>query len=454
MFTRISHFALLGALVLPVVAQVPQEIVLQENARRGRRADSQGFAYTPRYVASDELLGSAVRTEGGRTDRVTDALLSVEDGSIQWILLESGATMSPANLRWYADESALEQQEGRVMEASFRREPEPEAEPPRSFLLSRLVQLPLYGVERDNGATEVERLGRVDGAQIDLEAGAVTHLLTSVGGVLGFGKKRKLIPFHAGQVLRDNNGEFGVVTSITKERLKESPLYGEGPDNLQNPAYRDAIYSYYGVERPLYDRRRGEADVAVVTVSHLLGNEIITPSEQHTVGDIIVDVRTGAVGAIVRADGKLVAPKSLSWSWLNDTFHTEAGVDTTELDATGEHMMVSHIDDAPILIEGRQVATVEDLYYDTVNATIRYVTVDNDGLRVLPWSVFSVRTAEDGQRAVLDANLTRESLETHPVLDARAGSSLYDPEFRRRIDAIAKRPATPAEKVEAGAASD
>src|SRR6185295_791787 len=68
-----------------------------------------------------------------------------------------------------------------------------------------------------------DNIGDVNDLIVD-EKGEVTHAIIGVGGFLGIGEKNVAVPFNQLKVV-ENNGDFRLVYSATKEQLESAPAF-------------------------------------------------------------------------------------------------------------------------------------------------------------------------------------------------------------------------------------
>ncbi len=84
-----------------------------------------------------------------------------------------------------------------------------------------------------------QEVGEVDGLMIDEDEQRVRFLEVGSGGVLGLGKKTRLIPVNAIESVDE-----AIRVDTTVQDVVDSPVYD--PELMQEPSYLD-FYDHYGV---------------------------------------------------------------------------------------------------------------------------------------------------------------------------------------------------------------
>jgi sporulation protein YlmC with PRC-barrel domain len=89
-----------------------------------------------------------------------------------------------------------------------------------------------------------EDLGDIKEFMLDMRSGRVAYAVLSFGGFLGMGEKLFAVPWSA---LRLDTVNKRFVLGVDKERLNDAPGFDKDkwPD-MQDPAWRNEIHSYYG----------------------------------------------------------------------------------------------------------------------------------------------------------------------------------------------------------------
>jgi hypothetical protein len=98
-----------------------------------------------------------------------------------------------------------------------------------------------------------DELGEIIEIMLDMRTGQVAYAVLSFGGLLGMGDKLFAVPWSA-LTLDTMNKRF--VLNVEQQRLEDAPGFekDQWPD-MADPAWRDAIRTYYGV-RPHHDELR------------------------------------------------------------------------------------------------------------------------------------------------------------------------------------------------------
>jgi len=101
--------------------------------------------------------------------------------------------------------------------------------------------------------TAGETLGKIEDVIVDTETGDVQYAVISFGGVLGMADKLIPIPWRS---LNTATAPDYVLLNVDKESLQRAPGFQRGawPD-VADPAWRRRVDEYYGVYRPVMERR-------------------------------------------------------------------------------------------------------------------------------------------------------------------------------------------------------
>jgi len=91
--------------------------------------------------------------------------------------------------------------------------------PEKPTLASAIIGRSVYS----SADPESDNIGDVNDLIVD-EKGAVTHAVVGVGGFIGIGEKNVAVPFDELKVV-ENNGDFRLVYSATKEQLESAPAF-------------------------------------------------------------------------------------------------------------------------------------------------------------------------------------------------------------------------------------
>lgn len=92
-------------------------------------------------------------------------------------------------------------------------------------------------------ATDGEKIGHISYLMIGKRSGRVEYAVMSFGGFLGIGESYHPLPW---DVLDYDTGKGGYVVNIDKDRLKDSPRYGDSDQPSWDRQYGENVYSYYG----------------------------------------------------------------------------------------------------------------------------------------------------------------------------------------------------------------
>lgn len=383
----------------------------------------------PTFVTSEAVLDMQT-TSGRHTDAVRDIVVD-PFGRLTSVLFDSGVVRTYDALDW--DAAAREFTTAVPTSSPGKRRPGKRRPDAPSLLLSKLAGLPIHGPSAEDGGPP-EKIATAGGAVVDVRSGHVAFVTTSVGGVFGIGAESKVIPFDAFEVRRDQEGAPVFVTSISQQRLGRAPTLGEDFASLDNPPYRDSIYSYFGVDRPDYDPRvDGDDQRGVLTLSKIVGTPVGRgDGDEDTIENLILDPKTGAVSDALLTSGQVVPIARLRWHTDDERF-TIAQQGESERDNTprGERLLATALRDMRVLAsDGQSVSGVGELYFDTEAGNLAYMTIDQDGVRVLPWSLVDVGRS---QARELTIKLPKSVVADAPELDGSVGASIYSSSFRSRV---------------------
>ncbi len=442
----------------------------------------------PVYISSEKLLDLTVMDANGMREEIRDIVVD-ESGAIHEVIFESGAVGSFEQLRWDADGKTFRARTPDELDAyRAKRKQEMHSygnawrindskrgmhdskgskdgvkrhQEPCKMMLSTIVGLDIH-----DATTNDEALGSVGGAFIDARSGSLAYLTTSIGGVLGIGAESKVVPLDAVQFNRLDDGEFILTSNLTKSRLERAPTLGDGSESLDNPPYRDSLYSYFGVDRAPYDPRESTEDRSgIVTLAKVIGATVVktangepvvqqdTDDEENTrvrdrfgmrrkgenedsIANLVLDLESGNVNDVLLESGAVVPIASLKWNAEEECFYLNESqlTDSSTAGRAGDQgrLLASSVADMTVLAnDGSSVSGVEDLYFNTQERKLAYVTVDHDGVRVLPWSLIDVKSANASKE--LTVKLPKSALANAPELDGSVGASLYSPVFRERV---------------------
>lgn len=402
---------------------------------------------SPIFISTDVLMGCKAQWPGDQEDSVKDALLNTSSGRIAGLIMESGAVASFDCVRWNPEKNCFSCTEtnARVVEASSSRgDRKPRSGETRAssnqslnntFLLSSVVSFPLIGYERtEEGLRNEAELGSVGGAFIDTRSGCLAYVTTSVGGVLGIGAESRVIPWSAVRIDRNEDGEHRLSSDINAERLEKAPAFGGGAHDLNNPEYRNTLYSYYGTRRADFEPVSTD-DVCVVPVDEMLGATIVRGSDdEDSLKDLVLDPESGQVSLAICANGNVVPASSLSWNAMEKQFRVSGDVKPVEMDPAKKQLLASALADFRIICDTEECGDLEDVYFDTNSGKLAYLSFDYDGVRVLPWSTVTLNTS--AEEPSIQLSCAKSSLKNAPELDGEMGATIYSPAFRERVSRL------------------
>lgn len=407
----------------------------------------------PIFVSTDSLMGCKVEWPGDAKCTVKDALVDPSTGRIAGLVMDSGAIASFDRLCWNPDASCFsctKPHAGTAEAASSKKKTDAEAKDAAAstkagrpldgtFLLSSVVSLPLVGYERtEEGDRKDCKIGSVGGAFVDTCSGNLAFVTTSVGGVLGIGAESRVIPWSAVCVERGAEGEFQLGTDIHAKRLEKAPAFGDGADNLHNPNYRDTLYSYYGTRRADFEPASSDG-VSVIPVDQMMGATIVRAGDaKGSLKDLVLDPKSGQVSLAICANGDVVPASALRWDERAKQFQLSGDVKPVEMDANQEQILASALADYSVMCGTERTGDLEDVYFDANAGKIAYLSIEKDGVRVLPWSVVTLNT--EGKQPSICLGCAHDALENAPKLNGEMGATIYSPAFRARVAAVETKP--------------
>lgn len=421
--SSLGALALLG-LLNPAMAQADRDSAsLQEQQ--------------PTFLSTDVLMGCETKGPNARVDSVDDALVDASSGRITALIMSSGAITNFDRVHWNAeakrlDFKAADTRGGKVVEASSPRT-SPALAVGECFLLSSIMEYPIVGSERtDNGRTELD-LGSAGGAFVDIRSGHVAYVTTSVGGMLGIGAESRVIPWAAVEVNHNAQGEYRLRTTLTEQRLERAPAFGSGPDNLDNPEYRDTLYSYYGVDRARFEPASRDK-ASLVTFDLVQGATILRGTDDKgALKDLIVASDSGEVTYALCENGDVLPIGALKWDAANKQFRVGSEVKGASIQVDERPILASALGDYTVMCGTEDIGALEEVYFDTNSGKFSYVAIDHDGVRVLPWSALSFAMQDDEPHIMVNRSMA--ALKAAPELDGKVGATIYSPAFRERVDA-------------------
>jgi len=465
-------FALIVSAVALSSFTMAQPLAWQDGDRNNQKqADQERSAHErmqahPQFVQVDDFFGSTADGFGAGSTTIEDALVDARSGRVVAVVFESGMVSKYDRLNWnrstegfvrmtdadyqkrygHAQGEQDPNRMGGVTEAGAKRSDDMHSKRKgidldRTYMLSSLLELPIHGIERDDeGRRTRADLGSVGGAFIDARSGHVAYVTTSVGGILGIGAESRVIPWNAFDLRTDEEGDYVLSSSITAERLDQAPTYGEGPDNLDNGLYRDTLYSYYGTKRADFEPETSDK-LSLVPLDDLMGSDIARRdgNTEDAIEDLVIDPQSGQAPLAISEGGDVIALSALKWDPRERHFREEGQTDDSmqQLAKSKEMILASTLSDFEVICDGKSEGAVEDVYMDTRSGKIAYIAVNYDGVRVLPWSVVTLRNSGDTQQVVL--NCTSSALKGAPEMDGKIGSSIYHPDFRRKVDSVERK---------------
>ncbi|MCB9919786.1 MAG: hypothetical protein H6832_15395 [Planctomycetes bacterium] len=444
--------------------------------------DAKRSAQHPVFLSTDVLFGCKVMEDGERHSKVSDALVDVSTGNIEGVITKNGQVYPFHSLTWNPETKCFERSmhaapnthEGtahvakaesaetadevetadRKAEAANQVEPETPAPVDAStplpatkskhavrhstnscYMLSKLVEYPLVGYEQTTEGRKKTEIGSIGGAFIDARSGKLAYVSTSVGGVLGIGAESRVIPWSAVEVKRNVDGDQQIVASLTAQRLEKAPAYGEGPDNLNNPEYRDSLYSYYGTDRADFEPARNDA-MSLMTLSKVLGAEIVRGNDKEdSLSDLILNPENGQITHAICENGGVVPIGALQWDAKDKRFRIGQDTASVDVDASAPKVLASTLSDYMVMCTGEECGDLEDFYFDAKTNRFAYIAVAYDGMRVLPWRSATLTTSEPRK---INLSCSKEAMKSAPELDGKVGATIYSPAFRERVEAIVR----------------
>lgn len=400
-----------------------------------------------RIVEADKVIGLEVRTaDGKKLSEIKDLAIQLGDGDVLHAHLANGSVVPASSLRWDRDEKWVRlAKSADAKPVSRQKQDAPNAGEYRSLLLSKLNGTPIIGRERTETGYERDKLGTVGGSFIDVNSGSIAFIATSIGGeFLGIGAESRVIPWSAVRPRLDlKSGDWELITTFTERRLEKGPAYGSGPDKIYNPLYRRALYSYYDADRPDFDRMKDGRHI--VTLRRVLGAKIMRSDRKiDNVGDLVVDVRAGSYPSVVLSSGMIVDSSALKWDYQEKRFDWMPANGDSKQSSDGAHtVLATKLDDFDIIVDGETYGYLGTIYVDTKDRTLEYITVVvgttlglGGEVKVLPWDSVTVIPPGASRSGALRVGLSKDIVKKAPNLDGSAGSDLYDPDFRARVDAL------------------
>ncbi len=406
-------------------------------AQENNGAQEQRASKEPIFISTDTLVGCKATCHNQAEDTIADALVDPSTGCVQAFIMKSGALQSAESLRWDASNKCFvpassKANSSKLMNASSSQSNSQE-DLEQSFLLSKVIEYPLMGTKRTDAGYSDDKLGSIGGAFMDVRSGQLAYVTTSVGGVLGIGAESRVIPWAAVHIRRNDAGQHTFRSSISEKRLDKAPAVGEGPDNLNNPDYRDTLYSYYGVRRADFEPTTKES-ASVVPMERILGATIARASgNDEILTDLVLNPESGQVAYALCKSGKVMPIDAFTWNAFEKRFRVKDNVTGSTLEADkGRHLLASALTEFTVMCAGEKCGELEDIYFDTDKKRIAYLSVSGDSVRVLPWSLIAIHAV--GEKQQLHLNCSREILNSAPELDGKVGATIYSPAFRSRVD--------------------
>ncbi|MCA8970862.1 MAG: hypothetical protein KDC95_13795 [Planctomycetes bacterium] len=437
------------------------------------RVDVTRTAQHPVFLSTDVLFGCKVMEDGERHSEVRDALVDISTGTIEGVVTKNGQVYPFHSLTWNPETKCFERSmhveshthDGYVEASKAARakaeDEETDADHAKSetaapadassprqdrqskhavrrstnscYMLSKLVEYPLVGYEQTTEGRKKTEIGSIGGAFIDARSGKLAYVSTSVGGVLGIGAESRVIPWSAVEVKRNVDGDQQIVASLTAQRLEKAPAYGEGPDNLNNPEYRDSLYSYYGTDRADFEPARKDA-MSLMTLSKVLGAEIVRGNDKEdSLSDLILNPENGQITHAICENGGVVPISALEWDAKDKQFRIGQDTASVEVDASAPKVLASTLEDYMVMCNGEECGDLEDFYFDAKTNRFAYIAVAYDGMRVLPWRSATLTTSEPRK---INLSCSKEAMKSAPELDGKVGATIYSPAFRERVEAI------------------
>lgn len=399
----------------------------------------------PIFVSTDVLLECKVVSADGPEGKIDDAIVDVSSGRLVDLVLESGVVLEFDRVEWNSVDGVFDHESTKpVGAASPVDASSPRAQGTRSdaaecYLLSRVARFPIRGQERSaDGTRRSVDLGSAGGGFVDVRSGHLAFVSTSVGGVLGIGAESRAIPWGAFELRCDDEGAPELRTTLSPRRLDRAPRVGDGRDKIGNPEYRDTLYSYFGTRRASFEPEAADR-VTLVPIAELLGEPIRRiDDDDDRVDDFVLDRESGRVALVVCRSGRVLPVESVAWVTSDDCFRVREDGTEEHSGDRDSHVLASALVDVDLLREGEECGSVDCVYLDARTFEIRYVAVERDGVRVLPWSVVAVESS--GDEARLELSCSTEALDSAPELDGLHGASIHSRAFRERVEELASEP--------------
>lgn len=404
-----------------------------------RQADEQPQAAS--IIASDKAIGAEVRLAGGKKlSTVKDFAIQLDEGGVLLATLDSGVVVPADSLEWQAEGEFFLMRQPTAPGDGLKID----AKGSRTLMLSKLHGVAIIGKDSTSDGVKRKKIGTVGGSFIDTASGMIAFVGTSIGGeILGIGAESRIIPWGAlDPRLHPESGDVKLVSSITPRRLEKGPVYGSGSDKIYNPSYRRALYSYYGADRPDFDRVKDGRHI--MTLRRIIGAKVMQNDRKvDTVKDLLVDVHAGNFPFVILGSGMMVSSESLDWDYQRKRFEWNPKESKGARAAKGHTVLASALDDFEIQVEGKAYGSPGTIYMDTKDNSLQYLTVVvgttlglGGEVKVFPWGSVTVMPPGTSRSGALRINLSRETAKTAPSLDGSQGADLYNPDFRARVDAL------------------
>ena len=420
----------------------------------------------PRSLVLDAgvVLGAdVVNAAGEEIDSAKDLLVNTESGKIHAVILASGSVMPWGSLRWnpnekrfrFASDSAQPASSDASSRDSEPRHPRKRASAVQSaeldgqcslFLASKIEKMDLTGTRQDDkGERGQGKLASANGVFVDVGTGYLAFITVSFGGVLGVGADSKVVPWHAVDLARDEKQDYQLRGHFGENRLKRAPNYGDGREQLHNPDYRSTLYSYYGIDKPEYDRGffEGDGNAVYVTLDSVLGADVKSGSTKEarrdTIAELLVDPKSGKAALVLLESGNTTPFADLKWHEEEDCFVTPRR--TEESDDKADLIAASSLVGVDLKSGSEALGSVEDIYIDLASNELAYVTLSvgttfgfGGDVVAIPWDVVRVsKVAGEAPLASLAFSKKDFDFERAPRLDGKAGADIHNPAFRERV---------------------
>lgn len=383
---------------------------------------------------------------------VADYIVHVPSGRLEHAVLESGSVVETRGLVWNPDAKRF-RLGGSQPRAEARPHPatasdkSPKTTRTAGFtaahhermLLSALTGRPILGFEYTTDGREKKELGTAGGLFIDVNSSRLAFVATSVGGLLGIGADSKVIPWNATWFACGPREDCSLKTNLTPQRLERAPSYGSGAKQIHNAPYRNQLYSFFGADRPDFERPMDEDGVErMVTLARVLDAEVRGYEKPESIRNLMVSCKGGETPYAVLQDGRLVPMNALSWSVREGAFVLQGRPAPAKPTADqASYVMADSLYGYTIEASDGDFGVLESIYFDMRDNQVAFLTVAagttlgfGGEVHVFPWEAVTVEGMGDDRTLRLSA--TRDELKKAPKLDGEVGADIHNATFRER----------------------